>query len=397
MKVILFANTEWYLFNFRLPLAKALRARGFEVLLISPPGDYGQRLQDAGFRWQPLPMDRRSLHPWHELRLLAHLVRLYRREQPAVVHHFTIKCVIYGGLAAALARVPARVNAVTGLGYVFLNPAPKARLLRPLVRWLMQGVVNNAGSRLILQNSEDLAAFQQAKLADARQVRLIKGSGVDIQRFQPAVKPAPARGETRVLLAARLLWDKGVAEYVDAARQLRAAGLPIRFLLAGAPDPGNPASIPPAQLTAWAAEGVIEVLDHVEDMPALYARTDIVVLPSYREGLPKSLIEAAACGLPLVTTDAPGCREVVTDGVEGLLVPVRDANALASAIRRLHDHPGLARRMGQAARARALAEFDEQIVIARTLEVYQELLPNVRIGDGDTGWVATGEGIKAKG
>lgn len=240
MKVILFANTEWYLFNFRLPLAKALRARGFEVLLISPPGDYGQRLQDAGFRWQPLPMDRRSLHPWHELRLLAHLVRLYRREQPAVVHHFTIKCVIYGGLAAALARVPARVNAVTGLGYVFLNPAPKARLLRPLVRWLMQCVVNNAGSRLILQNSEDLAAFQQAKLADTHHIRLIKGSGVDSRRFQPAVKPAPARGETRVLLA---------------ARQLRAAGLPIRFLLAGAPDPGNPASIPAEQLTAWAGRG----------------------------------------------------------------------------------------------------------------------------------------------
>ncbi len=379
--VLLFANTEWYLFNFRLPLAQKLKSKGFHVLLISPPGDFGPRLREAGFRWEPLPMKRRSLNPLREFRMLRHLVQLYRREQPDIVHHFTIKCVIYGAIAAALACVPARVNAVTGLGYVFTNPALKARLLRPLVRALLKRLLANPQSRVILQNTDDVAAFRRACIADNRHIRLIKGSGVDTQCFQPAAKPVFSGDETRVLLASRLLWDKGIADYVEASRALRTAGLPIRFLLAGAVDPGNPASIPQAQLNAWAAEGVVELLGQVEDMQAQFAQTDIAVLPSYREGLPKSLIEAAACGLPLVTTNVPGCREVVTDGVDGLIVPVRDALALANAIRRLHENPERARQLGQAARARALAEFDERIVIARTLAVYRELLPALTIDD----------------
>ena len=375
MKAVLFANTDWYLFNFRLPLARRLQASGFDVLLVSPPGAYGCRLQEAGLRWQPLPMDRRSLNPFRELRLLAHLVRLYRRERPDIVHHFTIKCVVYGAIAAALAGVPARVNAVAGLGYVFTNGAPKARMLRPFVRALMGWAIGGKRSRLVLQNTDDVVAFEGSRIADPRKIRLIKGSGVDTLRFRPAAEPVLNAPNTRVLLSSRLLWDKGIAEYVEAARALRDAALPIRFLLAGAPDPGNPASIPQAQLDAWAAEGVVELLGQVDDMPALLARTDIAVLPSYREGLPKSLIEAAACALPLITTDVPGCRDVVSDGEDGLLVPVRDALALSAAIRALHDDPQWARQLGRAARARALAEFDERIVISRTLDVYAELLP----------------------
>ena len=333
MKIILFANTEWYLFNFRLSLAKALQAQGHEVLLISPPGEYGARLQALGFRWEALPMDRKSLNPLQELRLLAYLVRLYRREQPALAHHFTIKCVVYGSVAALLARVPARVNAVAGMGYVFTNGALKARLLRPVVRGLMKLVLNGRGARLILQNSDDMAAFAKAGLARPELTRLVKGSGVDLTRFVPRAQPAQEEQAghqarpTRVVLAARLLWDKGIAEYVESARQLKAKGLPIHFLLAGAPDLGNPAAISQTTLNGWQAEGLIELLGQVSDMAALFATADMVVLPSYREGLPKSLIEAAACALPLVTTDAPGCREVVTHEVDGLLVPVKDATA----------------------------------------------------------------------
>lgn len=380
MKIILFANTEWYLFNFRLSLAKALQAQGHEVLLISPPGEYGARLQALGFRWEALPMDRKSLNPLQELRLLAYLCRLYRREQPALAHHFTIKCVVYGSIAALLARVPARVNAVAGMGYVFTNQALKARLLRPVVRGLMRLVLNGRGARLILQNNDDMAAFTKAGLARPELTRLVMGSGVDLARFMPGSPLAEeAQVEhdaqpTRVVLAARLLWDKGIAEYVEAARQLKAKGLPIRFLLAGAPDPGNPAAIPQATLDGWQAEGLIELLGQVSDMAALFATADMVVLPSHREGLPKSLIEAAACALPLVTTDVPGCREVVTHEVDGLLVPVRDAPALAGAIERLHLNPAWARQLGLAARARALREFDEKIVISKTLAVYGELL-----------------------
>lgn len=383
MKIILFANTEWYLFNFRLSLAKALQAQGHEVLLISPPGEYGARLQALGFRWEALPMDRKSLNPLQELRLLAYLCRLYRREKPALAHHFTIKCVVYGSIAALVARVPARVNAVAGMGYVFTNQALKAQLLRPVVRGLMRLVLNGRGARLILQNNDDMAAFAKAGLARPELTRLVMGSGVDLARFAPRA-PSGLEAQaghdvqpTRVVLAARLLWDKGIAEYAEAARQLKAKGLPIRFLLAGAPDPGNPAAIPQAMLDGWQAEGLIELLGQVSDMAALFATADMVVLPSYREGLPKSLIEAAACALPLVTTDVPGCREVVTHEVDGLLVPVKDAKALANAIERLHLDPVWARQLGLAARARALKEFDERIVIRRTLAVYGELL-----GDG---------------
>ena len=380
MKIILFANTEWYLFNFRLSLAKALQAQGHEVLLISPPGEYGARLQALGFRWEALPMDRKSLNPLQELRLLAYLCQLYRREQPALAHHFTIKCVVYGSTAALVARVPSRVNAVAGMGYVFTNQALKARLLRPVVRGLMRLVLNGRGARLILQNNDDMAAFAKAGLARPELTRLVMGSGVDLARFTPcapSILQAQAGHEvqpTRVVLAARLLWDKGIAEYAEAARQLKAKGLSIRFLLAGAPDPGNPAAIPQATLDGWQTEGLIELLGQVSDMAALFATTDMVVLPSYREGLPKSLIEAAACALPLVTTDVPGCREVVTHEVDGLLVPVKDAKALANAIERLHLDPVWARQLGLAARARALREFDEKIVISKTLAVYQELL-----------------------
>ena len=380
MKILLFANTDWYLFNFRLSLAQALQAEGHEVLLISPPGEYSARLQALGFRWEPLPMDRKSLNPLRELRLLAYLYRLYRREQPALAHHFTVKCVVYGSIAAMLARVPVRVNAVAGMGYVFTNQAFKAQLLRPVVQRLMRLVLNGRHARLILQNNDDMAAFAKARLAKPELTRLVKGSGVDLMRFTPRAQSAQQKQKghhaqpTRVVLAARLLWDKGIAEYVEAARQLKAKGLPIHFLLAGVPDPGNPAAIPQTTLNGWQAEGLIELLGQVSDMAALFATADIVVLPSYREGLPKSLIEAAACALPLVTTDVPGCREVVTHGVDGLLVPVKDAKALASAIERLHLDPVWARELGLAAWARALREFDEKIVIRKTLAVYQELL-----------------------
>jgi glycosyltransferase involved in cell wall biosynthesis len=361
-------------------LAKGLKAQGHDVLLISPPGEYGARLKALGFRWEALPMDRKSLNPLQELRLLAYLYQLYRREQAVLAHHFTIKCVVYGSIAALLTRLPARVNAVAGMGYVFTNQALKARLLRPVVRGLMRLVLNGRGARLILQNNDDMAAFDRTGLAKPELTRLVKGSGVDLTRFTPRARPAHElevghhAQPTRVVLAARLLWDKGIAEYVEGARQLKAKGLPIHFLLAGAPDPGNPAAIPQATLDGWQAEGLIELLGQVADMAALFATADMVVLPSYREGLPKSLIEAAACALPLVTTDVPGCREVVTHEVNGLLVPVKDASALADAIERLHLNPAWARQLGRAARKRAMAEFDERIVIEQTLAVYEELL-----------------------
>jgi glycosyltransferase involved in cell wall biosynthesis len=398
MKVVLFANTEWYLFNFRRSLAAALRDAGHEVLLVSPTGPYGERLRDLGYRWLPAPMERRSLNPLRELALVWWLRQLLRRERVDLVHGFTIKSAVYGALAARLAGVPARVSAVAGMGYVFISDAPKARALRPLVRGLLRLTLGGRGARLILQNPDDVALFRRERLARPEAIRLIPGSGVDCARFAPgptsappghgsdtdaapgvkAPDSAPGAVRFRVLLPARLLWDKGLAEYVEASRLLRAQGRAVDFLLAGDPDPGNPASVPEATVRGWAESGLVQWLGHVDDMPALFGTVDAVVLPSYREGLPKGLIEAAACGLPLIATDVPGCREVVTDGVEGLLVPVRDAPALAAAVVRLQDAPELCATLGRNARAKALAEYDERIVIRRTLAVYRELVPSLR-------------------
>lgn len=373
MKIVLFANTDWYLYNFRRSLALALRDAGHEVLLLSPPGNYGAKLQALGLRWQPLPMDRRSLNPLREALLLWHLMRLFRCEHPDVMHGFTIKCAVYGSLAARLAGVPARVNAVAGMGYVFTSNALKARLLRPVVRVLLKLALGGRNARLILQNPDDVALFRQARLVDPDHVRLIPGSGVDCVRFSPA--PATVSdGRPRVVLPARLLWDKGLAEYMEAARLLRSRGVPVDMLLAGTPDPGNPAAVPESAAREWVSEGLVQWLGHVDDMPALFRSVQIVALPSYREGLPKGLIEAGASGCALVTTDVPGCREVVTHEVDGLLVPVKDGVALADAIERLVRDPALRHALGVAAREKAVNEFDERIVIARTLDVYAELL-----------------------
>ena len=372
MKLILFANTDWYLYNFRRSLALALHEAGHAVLLISPDGPYGEKLRALGLCWQPVPMDRRSLNPLREATLLWHLVRLLRREKPALVHGFTIKCAVYGSLAARLAGVPARVNAVAGMGYVFTSHDLKARVLRPLVRALLKLALGGRGARLILQNPDDVALFQQAGLVSAATVRLIPGSGVDCMRFKPGPARVPS-ARLRVLLPARLLWDKGLAEYVEAARLLRAEGCAIDFLLAGDPDPGNPAAVPEATVHEWVSEGVLDWLGHVDDMPALLRSVEVVALPSYREGLPKGLIEAAASGCALIATDVPGCREVVAHEVDGLRVPVRDGVALARAVARLQEDVALRTRLAEAGRNKALERFDERIVIRDTLVVYEEL------------------------
>jgi glycosyltransferase involved in cell wall biosynthesis len=386
VKVLLFANTEWYLFNFRQSLARELRDDGHDVLLVSPPGPYGEKLRELGYRWEPAPMVRRSLNPVREYALVQWLRRLIEREKVDLVHGFTIKPAVYGAIAARLAGVRARVSAVAGLGYVFTSSEPRALVLRPLIRRLFRYALDGEGARLILQNADDVKMFAQARLVNSDKVRLIPGSGVDCSRFLPSDRsrgvqahPAADHGHGRrfrILLPARLLWDKGLLEYVEASRMLRDRGMTIDFLLAGEPDPGNPAAVPEHVVRGWVAEGLVRWLGHVTDMPALFHSIDAVVLPSYREGLPKGLIEAGACALPLVTTDVPGCREVVTDDVDGLLVPLKNAEALANAIVRLKNDPELCRRLGDAARRKALSHFEERSVIERTLRVYRELIPD---------------------
>jgi glycosyltransferase involved in cell wall biosynthesis len=373
MKIVLFANTAWYLYNFRRSLALELTRNGHDVLLLSPDDAYGEKLRELGLLWESVPMDRRSLNPFREALVLIHLAGVLRKYRPDIVHSFTIKCAVYGSLAARLASVPRRVNAVAGMGYVFVSQSLKAKLLRPIVRALLRLSLGGRNASLILQNPDDVALFQQARLVDSDQIRLIPGSGVDCDRFFPDPLHVAGRRQ-RVLLPARLLWDKGLAEYAEAARLLRQRDVPVDLLLAGEPDPGNPAAVPVAAVRKWVNEGVLEWLGHVDDMPALFRGVDIVALPSYREGLPKGLIEAGACGCALVATDVAGCREVVEHGVDGLRVPVKDGRALANAIESLVLNPDLRVRLGRAARQKILDRFDERIINARTLAVYAEQL-----------------------
>ena len=374
MKVLLFANTDWYLYNFRRSFALSLRDAGYEVLLVSPDGPYGEKLRELGFHWVPAPMDRRSLNPWRELLFVNWLRRLLKQESVDLVHGFTIKSAVYGALAARFAGNRARISAVTGMGYVFTSNDLKARVLRPLVRVWLRGALTGNRARLILQNPDDVAFFEQERLCSPAQMRLILSSGVDCNRFSPVERKRVQGEPLRVLLPARLLRDKGIGEFVEASRSLKASGRKIDFLLAGDPDEGNPAAVPEELLKAWQGEGLIQRLGHVHDMPALYRSVDVVVLPSYREGVPKSLIEAGACGVPLITTDVPGCREVVVNGQNGFLIPVKDAHALANAIAELDDSEERRHKMGIKARQIAFEKFDEKIVLRQTLAVYDELL-----------------------
>jgi glycosyltransferase involved in cell wall biosynthesis len=375
MKVLLFANTDWYLYNFRRDLALAVRKRGDEVVLLSPPGEYAARLEGLGFRWISFPLSRRGMNPLAELATIGQLVRFYRNEKPDLVHHFTIKSVLYGTLAARLARVRPVVNSITGLGYVFLPGGPWKRLLRFFVRLWYRLILH--GTQVIFENNDDRLAFLRFGLISPEESFLIPGVGVDTTRFTP--HPLP-EGRPVVLLAARLLWDKGIGEFVEAARLLRSEGVQAHFVLAGRTDPGNPASISDAQINAWRDEDVIEWRGWIEDMSAALEQTSIVCLPSYREGLPTALIEAAACGRPVVASDVPGCRLTVQNGVSGLLVRERDATSLADALRKLVANPVLCEKMGAAGRHLVEEMFSSEKILSGIFAVYAKALAKGRRG-----------------
>ncbi len=355
----------------RLPLALAARDAGFEVTVATRVGEHGDAIRTAGFNLIPFEWSRRGMNPLRELSVLIRLVMLYRREKPDLVHQVALKPVLYGSFAARMTGSPRVVNAIAGMGFIFSSTALLARLLRPLIVSAYRLMLGGRGRLLILQNPDDQKLLVGAGVIAAEQVRLIRGSGVDPQRFIVSAEPV---GIPLVMLASRMLWDKGIAEFVDAARRLRAEGIAARFILVGDTDADNPAAVPPAQLEAWRDEGVVEWWGRRDDMPVVLAAVNLVCLPSYREGLPKVLLEAAACGRAIVATDVPGCREIVADGDNGLLVPARDAVALTAALSALLADPARRQRMGQRGRERVLAEFSEARVVTETLAVYLELL-----------------------
>jgi glycosyltransferase involved in cell wall biosynthesis len=365
-------NNPAFFLSHRLPVARAAKEAGYDVHLATPPGDAVGEVLAAGIEWHPIRLGRSSQDPRSELASMADLYRLYSRLAPGIVHHVTPKPVLYGTPMARRAGVRAVVNAISGMGHVFADREGRRRqTLKAAVSVGYRLALRHPRMRVIFQNGNARSEFLSRGWVRPHEAVLIRGSGVDVAEFTPA--PAPPPGVPLTVLPARMLRTKGVVEFVEAARMLKAQGVAARFALIGDPDPGNPADIPAEQLKAWEAEGVVEHWGHRRDMHAVLAGAHVACLPSYLEGLPKALIEAAACGLPIVTTDVPGCREVVTHGGNGLLVPAADAPALAAALRRLIGDEKLRGEMGRAGRARAVAEFSLDSVIAAHLGLYAEL------------------------
>lgn len=373
---LLYVVTEdWYFWSHRLGMARGARDAGFEVWVATRVGRHGARIEAEGFRLVALPWQRGGHNPVREIREVLRLRCLYRRLRPDILHHVAMKPVLYGAWPAAAAGVAHTVNALTGLGYIFTSSGPKQRLLRRVVGPMLRYALGRSGAHLIMQNPDDLETLRQLRLLrPAAPVSLIRGSGVDTRCFHPTPEPAPGTdGNVTCALVARLLWDKGIGEAVAAARLLRQRGIALRLRLVGPLDPHNPAAIPAETLEAWCREGVIEWDGPADDIPALWRKTSIALLPSYREGMPKALLEAAAAGRPLVATDVPGCRDICRDGESGLLVPARAPEPLAEALARLAQDGALRARLGAGARRLVEAQFSESIVVAQTVALYRQL------------------------
>lgn len=372
-KILLVANTGWYLYNFRLPLLKALRARGAKVVLVSPWDQYVEKLQAEGFWWIDLDLVRKSTNPFLEIYTIFRLVLIYLVEKPDIVHHFTIKCVLYGTFAAKFSGVKNVVNAITGLGYIFINQSLKAKVIRLLTKPLYYFALNARRCKVIFQNLDDLSLLVREGLASPEKSILIRSSGVDSQKFKLSLSELSV-AEATVLLASRIVGDKGVYEYVEAAKWLRAQGHQTKFKLAGALYPGNPTAITQEEIELWESQGIVKWLGHVDNIEEVIAEADVVVLPSHGgEGVPKILLEAAAMGKPLVATDVPGCRDVVDSGVNGYLVPPKEFKLLANAIDNLLGDGKLRQRMGRVGREKVLKSFNVIDVVNKTIDVYQQM------------------------
>lgn len=371
-RLLFVINDVPYFLAHWLERALAFRDASIDVHVASQESPAAERLREVGLPFHAVPFVRGRNPPFTEMSTLLALSRLYAAFEPDLVHHVTIKPVIYGGLMARRRRVPAVINTVPGLGHVFVADGWASGVRREAIKQAYRLAFAHPRTRVIFENPDDLQDFERWRLITPTQGVVIKGAGVDLARFKPLHEGGD---ETQVVMASRLLWFKGVGEFVEAARRTKASYSDARFVLIGTGDPGNPATVPEAQLRRWADEGVIEWWGQRDDMPEVLARAAIVCLPSfYREGVPRVLIEAAACGRPIVTTDMPGCREIVRNGVNGLLVPARNGPALANAITRLLDQPAVREAMGRRSREIAQNEFGSELVISQTLEVYRHLL-----------------------
>lgn len=367
---LLYVVTEdWAFLSHRLPMARAARDAGFEIHVAARVGTGAAAIAAEGFILHPIPFARGSAAPLATLKTIAALRRLDRGLRPLLTHHVALQACVLGNIAT-LGRSGARVNAFIGLGYAFTSKNVRARAMGAAIRVLLHFLVDRRGSIALVQNSDDMAALMSLGIRKSH-IALIPGSGVDVERFTPVAEP---QGQPTFAFVGRLLDDKGIHTLVAAHRLLRARGLDTRLLIAGTPDPANPASVSQAEVASWNKEPGIICLGHVDDIAGLWARAHIAVLPSRREGLPMSLLEAAACGRAMIASDVPGCREIVIREQTGLLVPVDNAAALADAMERLAKAAELRARYSAAARNLVVEKFAADIIGAQTVSLYWRLL-----------------------
>lgn len=370
MRLLFVVNCPAFFISHRLPLALAARDSGYEVHVATAAGDAVEKIVEQGLTHHAIPLSRSGLHPLSELGSFWSMWRLMRKIRPNIVHLVTIKPVLYGGIAARLARVPGVVAAISGLGTVFIRDDLKARVLRWFIKPLYRVALKTDNSRVIFQNPDDQAVLARMGAVRLDHSFMIRGSGVDLQQYTMIPEP---EGIPVVAFASRLLKDKGILEFIAAAKILSVRNVRARFWVIGSPDAQNRASVTDEDVAAWKEEGSIEYLGYRADVPELLSRVHILVLPSYREGLPKVLVEAAASGRAVIASDVAGCRDAIEPGKSGLLVPVRDAVALADAIQLLVEDPGLRKNMGKAGRELAEREFSIMQVIAAHLEIYRQV------------------------
>lgn len=369
MRLLYLVTTDAYFLSHRLPVALGAQEAGLEVLVACR--DTGQRpkIEALGFTFIPLhTLERTGINPFHDLKTLTEIAKIYEKHKPDIVHHVALKPVLYGSIAAFLNQIPRTINALTGLGYVFISKNLLVKGLRFTIMQIFRLLFRRKGSTLIVQNQDDYEMFK--KFLNTDQIALIRGSGIDTTFFCPP-KTLPQNNPLKLALVARMLWDKGIGETIEAIRILRANNIPVQLILCGAPDPENPRSIDEKTLKDWHSQGLCTWVGHQSDIVALYHTADAAILPSYREGLPKSLLEAAGCALPIITSDVPGCREVVQDGENGFLAPITP-QAIAEAITRfLALSPEERHHMGQKGRTYACKQFAIPLIVEKTLILYE--------------------------
>lgn len=371
MKQVLFVISEdWYFLSHRLHLAEYALANGYKVTLLTRVSAYADLIRSKGIDLVDWPIERRSKNPIKELIALLFMIRLVKRLRPDIVHSVALKPVFYSSIACRLYRVRSRIFALGGLGIMFSSTSRKAQIAQFFLKLLLKWSLSGNNSRLILQNSYDVNMLLNAGVLNDGRIRLIRGAGVDTEQFSKST----TEPDQVVILPARMLWSKGIGDFVACSKKLLHKKVIIRFVLVGEPDLENPDSVTVAQLEEWVEEGVVEWWGRCDDMPSVYAQASIVCLPTtYGEGVPKSLLEAASCELPIVAYDNPGCCEIVEDGINGIIVPANDVDALAEAIERLSTDLFLASQMGRNGRNKVLSGFSQEQVAQETLAVWREM------------------------